>query len=98
MMKVVWSAAALDDFDQLIAFISENNPAAAMRVAAAVDRTVRQLGTLQTGRPGRVEGTYEKIVPRLPYIVAYAVSSDETVVVLRVIHGARDWPPNRWPR
>jgi plasmid stabilization system protein ParE len=40
------------------------------------------------------------VVRRLPYIVAYAIDSDTTperIVVLRVIHGARDWPEGDWP-
>lgn len=97
-MKVIWSMSALDDFDQLISYIADKNSAAATRVADAIDRTARQLGVLQTGRPGRVIGTYEKIMPRLPYIIAYAVAPGNAIVILRVVHGARDWPPNRWPR
>lgn len=47
-----------------------------------------------TGRPGRVTGTWEKSVAGLPYVLAYTVTaeeSEETLVVLRVIHTARDW-------
>jgi plasmid stabilization system protein ParE len=98
-MKVVWSEAALDDFDQLIAYIAERNATAADRVAAVIDRAVGRLGAMQTGRPGRVAGTYEKVVEGLPYIIAYGVTgARDAVVILRVIHGARDWPAGKWPR
>lgn len=98
-MNVVWSAAALQDFEQTIAFIAAGNPNAARRVARAIDRTACELGTFQTGRRGRVAGSYEKVVPRLPYILAYAIEeAHRRVVILHVIHGARDWPPGRWPR
>jgi toxin ParE1/3/4 len=43
------------------------------------------------GRPGRVEGTRELVIPGLPYLVAYSHRND-TVAVLRVLHGARKWP------
>lgn len=101
-MKVVWSAAALDDFDRSIAFIAAKNPDAAARVADRIDRAARTLARLPTGRHGRVAGTYEKLVTGLPYVLAYALApspgGDDTVVILRVIHGARDWSPGRWPR
>lgn len=48
---------------------------------------------MASGRPGRLAGIYEKSVPRLPYIIAYALSERagrESVVILRVIHTSRD--------
>lgn len=98
-MKVLWSATALRDYEQSIAFIAAKNPGAAERVADAIDRTARDLGSLQTGRRGRVAGTYEKTVPKLPYILAYAIEpATANIVILHVIHGARDWPPGHWPK
>ncbi|HXD47026.1 MAG TPA: type II toxin-antitoxin system RelE/ParE family toxin [Pseudolabrys sp.] len=94
-MRVQWSIAALDDFDHAIAFIAARNPPAADRVTKAIDRAARELGRFQTGRSGRVSGTYEKPLPGLPYIIAYAIDRSDTVTILRVIHGARDWPPGR---
>ncbi|HET7560985.1 MAG TPA: type II toxin-antitoxin system RelE/ParE family toxin [Rhodanobacteraceae bacterium] len=44
-----------------------------------------------SGRPGRVEGTRELVIERTPYIAAYRIQSD-TVRVLRVLHGALQWP------
>lgn len=55
---------------------------------------------MATGRPGRVSGTYEKSVTRLPYIVAYALTERggrEVVSILRVIHTSRDWVDEEWP-
>lgn len=62
--------------------------------------TGEALGEMATGRPGRVTGTYEKSVTRLPYIISYELRSildQESVVILRVIHTARDWPAQEWP-
>jgi plasmid stabilization system protein ParE len=56
---------------------------------------------MATGRPGRVAGTYEKSVTGLRYIIAYALTrrgDREIVSILRVIHTARDWPDEEWPR
>jgi toxin ParE1/3/4 len=69
-------------------------------VAAAIREAGLKLGVRSTGRKGRVDGTFEKSVVGLPYIVAYAVETqagDERIVILHVIHTSRDWPAGRWP-
>jgi plasmid stabilization system protein ParE len=43
------------------------------------------------GRPGRIEGTRELVISRTPYIAAYRIGGD-TVRILRVLHGAQQWP------
>lgn len=66
------------------------NPSAARRVAIAIRSTGTELGLMQTGRPGRVNGTFEKSIRGLPFIIAYKISSDsqiETITILRVIRG-----------
>lgn len=97
---VQWSRDALDDAKRQIAFIAAENPAAARRVADRIRETGTDLGESATGRPGRVSGTYEKLVSRLPFIIAYAITIQagrETVSILRVIHTARNWPDEEWP-
>ncbi|MCJ8510734.1 type II toxin-antitoxin system RelE/ParE family toxin [Rhizobium lemnae] len=97
---VTWAREALDDMREQIAFIAEDNPAAARRVADRLRDTGEALGEIATGRPGRVTGTYEKSVTRLPYIISYelrSIASRESVVILRVIHTARYWPVEEWP-
>lgn len=99
---VQWTRAALEDLeDQVRFFIAKDNPHAARRVALRMREAGAALGAMATGKPGRVTGTYEKIVPRLPYIMAYALfqqAGRESVVILRVIHTSRDWPPEEWPQ
>ncbi|MDP9839631.1 plasmid stabilization system protein ParE [Neorhizobium huautlense] len=95
-----WSRDALEDFKKQIAYIAEHNPQAAAKVAERMDDCARKLLLRSTGRPGRVDGTLEKTVPGLPYIMAYAVSADETrtvITILRLIHTARDWRRGKWP-
>jgi toxin ParE1/3/4 len=96
---VSWSRAALDDLKAQIAYIARDNPAAAHRVAQRIRETVSKLADFATGHPGRVTGTYEKSVSGLPYIIAYAIDvrgGRETIVVLHVIHTARDWRGGTW--
>jgi plasmid stabilization system protein ParE len=98
---VRWSRDALDDLKAQIAWIAAENPVAAERVAGRIRAACSALGEMPTGRPGRVSGTYEKSVARLPYIVAYTLTwqaGREVVSILRVIHTARDWPDEEWPR
>lgn len=98
---VTWSRAALDDIKEQVNFIAKNNPAAARRIADRIRDAGNALGEMATGRPGRVTGTYEKAVNRLPYIIAYElreIGDRESVVILHVIHGSRDWPDEKWPR
>lgn len=97
---VRWSRAALDDLKQQVRYIAADNPATARDVAERIDTAVRLLGERATGRPGRVGGTYEKCVHRLPYVIAYSIEvleGRETLFVLRVIHTAGDWPHRQWP-
>lgn len=98
---VLWSRAALDDLADQIRYIAQENPAAARRVARRVRAAATTLGEMAIGRPGRVTGTYELGVVRLPYVIAYAVSQRagrESIVILRVIHTRRDWPDEEWPQ
>jgi addiction module RelE/StbE family toxin len=61
----------------------------------AIERSVRRLvDHPQSGRPGRVEGTRELVVPGTPYVIVYRVEADQIIVVLRVLHGAQRWPPH----
>ena len=97
---VTWARTALDDIKEQVAFIAQDNPAAARRVADRLRDTGAALGDMATGRPGRVTGSYEKSVSRLPYIIAYElrpIAGRESVVILRVIHTSRDWSDEDWP-
>lgn len=99
--RVVWSEAALDDLDATIDYIAERNPAAARRVLEEVHSAAAFLGRKPIGRAGRVPGTFEKTVSGRRYIIAYAIDptpdTGERVVILRVIHTARNWPAGNWP-
>lgn len=100
MRRVIWSADARRDYLDILRYIAEDNPDAAERVADAIEQTGDRLGEFATGRPGRVTGIYEKSVPRLPYIIAYELTTQgggEAVAIVRVIHTARDWPNEEWP-
>jgi toxin ParE1/3/4 len=56
---------------------------------------VQGVGALDTfserGRRGRVEGTRELVFASLPFVAVYEVL--DQVQVLRILHGAQQWPP-----
>lgn len=60
-------------------------------IQAAVDRLADHPAM---ARPARVAGTRELIVVGTPYIVVYRIEA-AAVVVFRVMHGARRWPPRQ---
>ncbi|EQB32648.1 type II toxin-antitoxin system RelE/ParE family toxin [Sphingobium ummariense] len=98
MRYVQWSHDALADLERQVITIAKDNPQAAHRVAKRIRATGDALAEFATGHPGRVSGTYEKSVTRLPYIIAYALSEDATVLtILHVIHTSRNWLADEWP-
>ena len=98
---VVWSRDALEELKDTGRFIARDNPTAARRVGQIIRETAASLGMRPVGRRGRVSSTYEKSLNGLPYILAYAiqmVGANQRIVILRVIHTARNWPEDSWPK
>ena len=91
-MTVTWLAQAFADLEQIVDYLLERNPPAALTVYEAIRQ---QVGTLaehpQLGRTGRVLGTRELVITGLPYIVAYDLKGQE-VRILAVLHTSRKWP------
>lgn len=44
------------------------------------------------GRTGRLAGTWELVMARVPYVVIYVVKGDD-VTIQRVLHQRQQWPP-----
>jgi len=91
-MLLKWSAFAFADREAIFDYIEADNPKAAVAVDDRIESCVEGLAVFpEMGRKGRVEGTRELVISRTPYIAAYRISG-ETVVILRILHGARRWP------
>jgi plasmid stabilization system protein ParE len=101
VIQVVWSASAIDELADIVGYISRSDASAAERVAGVLEGAVLALAERPVGRAGRVPGTFEKVVTNLPYIIAYALADDveegSTLIVLHIIHTARNWPEGHWP-
>jgi len=91
-MTVRWSPEAAADFDSIIAYLLDQSPSTADRIARTIYGAVSSLDTLPNrGRIGRVDGTRELVLVPLPYVVVYRVLSD-AVQISRVLHGSQRWP------
>ncbi len=91
-MKIEWVRLALSDLDEAATFIAQDNPEAARRMVRRIYNTARLLSDQpDAGRPGRVHGTRELVIADTPFILPYRVVNN-TVQILRVLHGARKWP------
>ena len=91
-MKVVWSPRAIRHLIALrehMARDSEQNAAlVAQRILQSVEVLQKQP---EVGRPGRVIGTRELVVPNTRYIIPYRVRR-ERLELIAVLHGRQKWP------
>ena len=91
-MNVRWLKLADKDLDEIENYIRQDNSSAATRVVLRIVKAVEMLAEHPgIGRPGRVEGTKELVIPNMPYIVPYRIKN-KTVQILRVLHQAQQWP------
>lgn len=82
------------NLNDILDFISQENPATAKRVIQDIQKSIYILEDYHgVGRKGAVEGTRELIVTQYPYIVIYRVlEPDDEVQVLDIVHMARNRP------
>jgi len=71
-----------------------------MTASAVFDRILSGVEILaqnpEIGRSGKASRTRELIFPDLPYVAIYRVDPRrKTVEILRVVHGAQNWPSKR---
>ena len=91
-MSIIWSPRAIKHLAHLREYIAGDNPKAANRTATALLEAVERLAELPNlGRPGRVTGTRELVVPTTPYVVTYRLRGDR-LEVIAVFHGRQKWP------
>lgn len=90
-MRLFWAQPALADREAIFEHLELDSPRAAVKVDDQIAAAVRRLLDFpESGRPGRVAGTRELVVPHTPFIAAYVVTADR-VRILRILHGAQVW-------
>ena len=96
--SIVWSEKALSDFENLIEFIARDSLQNAIRISDRIEHSINLLSTTPFGRTGRVLGTYEAVVPKIPFIVVYELIDQKSLGIRRIIHTSRDWSQDDWPK
>ncbi len=93
-MTLRFTPEALQDIEGIHAYIArDHTPARAYKVISLIRVAINRLSTFPSiGRLGRLAGTRELVVPRVPYVLVYLVHGDE-VIIQRVLHQTRQWPP-----
>lgn len=91
-MKVVFDPRAVEDLEQIRFWISQDRPATADAVMERIFASVERLARFpEMGRVGKVQGTREWVVPRLPFIVVYTSDAlGDELRVVGVFHAARE--------
>lgn len=85
-MRLKWLHAALRNLDDEASYIAADDPAAARLVVRRILSAVALLvGNPAMGRPGRVAGTRELLIPKTRYLVPYRVRKSE-IQILRIFH------------
>jgi toxin ParE1/3/4 len=92
-MNIIWMPEALMDIEHIEEYIANDSAVSATDVVQTIFVYVtKQLETFpQSGRIGRVSGTLELVVPRLPYFIPYRVTQEQ-IDILRVYHTSRMVP------
>ena len=92
-MILRWTTPARRDLIAILDF-SDDDPAAALAVIDRIEESARRIAEFPlSGRVGSLAETRELPIPGLPYLLVYRVR-DASIEILRVLHGARPWPPS----
>jgi len=92
-MDVIWTTAAAHNLIEICDHIAADNPNAAVRMDERFHAAASRLGVFpDMGKPGPFPGTRELIVHQRYRLVYEIDVNADTVWILALIHGARDWP------
>jgi toxin ParE1/3/4 len=91
-MRIRWARAAAADMDNIGEYLNENNPSLMESTLLRLYEAAQSLKRFPNrGRNGRVAGTRELVISPLPYVMVYEVGG-EVLHIVRVLHGAQNWP------
>jgi toxin ParE1/3/4 len=91
MLKLEWRETALDDLDQIIAYIGQRNIAAAEAIRALAGDAAQRIAQYPFScRSGRVPGTREAVI-HANNVLIYRVGSD-LVEIVNVLHARQQYP------
>jgi len=82
--KLRWTRLALSRFDQIAAWIAQDNPTRATTFVCELRENVNILAKHPLGKPGRVYGTRELVLHK-HYVAVYRIKDDD-VHILTILH------------
>jgi toxin ParE1/3/4 len=87
-----WPARGVRNLVELRSYIVSESG----ETAAAVSRRILDAVELLTehpeaGRPGRIPGTRELVIPRTPFLIPYRIKRGR-VELIAALHGHQEWP------
>ena len=93
-LRVVWLPRAVGNLAEIRAYIAEEHPAAAQRVAQKIQQTVAMLQDHpRLGKPSLRDGFRQIQVAGLPFVIPYKISDDK-LIIARIFHNHRQ--PTDW--
>lgn len=92
-LALEYTDEAQDDLLNVIEHGAEQGYPDPVSYAEHLDARIMMLADFpRLGRTGRIPGTFELVLGGTPYLVVYGLTA-ETVIVYRVLHSSRLWPP-----
>lgn len=93
-MNIIWLPTARANRTNAIDYIARKNLSAALDQLDEIERQSDMLAVYpEIGRVGRRRGTRELVVSRTPFILVYRLRPRlKRVEILRLLHGAQNWP------
>ena len=90
---IVWLTEASEEKDDILNYIAKRNVLAALGIDAQIKQQIDQLVEFPfLGRKGRIANSFELVISRTPYLVAYQIH-DAQIQILHVFHERQSWPP-----
>lgn len=91
-LELIWTNPAFADLGAYLKHIAQDDPEAAVRVSDRVREAADKLRSFPgLGRPGRLPGARELVIPKTQAILVYHVR-EEVVYIARVLHAKQQWP------
>ena len=93
-MNIKYLPDAISDLEDVYKYIYQDNVDVAVKIVLQIQDFIDHLiDNPSIGRVGRVIGTRELVLTKLPFTIPYRVI-DPNIEILAIIHQARTWPDN----
>ncbi|NLH41572.1 MAG: type II toxin-antitoxin system RelE/ParE family toxin [Planctomycetes bacterium] len=93
--RVVWSDTAVEDLKEIVRYIAQDDPQAAVRIAEHIFSSIERASEWPFSNrvvPEKAEESVREAILK-PYRIVYQVDADhDTVHILRIWHAARGIP------